>query len=276
MRIELTSEPGNPDRPNEDFASVAVPASGQGGSLVVLDGVTPPRGGTGCLHSVPWFTARLGGTLGELSVSRRDMTLAAVLAEAIRRTADTHRDTCDLSHPRTPQATVVLARWDAERVEYLVLSDSVLLIEDASGSLAALVDDRLDRVPRSSLVSDEVADATVRNKEGGFFTAAADPSVAARAVTGELPRAQARTLVALTDGATRWAEKFREGDWADLFALVRKEGTEALVARVRALEDADERDRAFLRRSKTHDDATAVYVELWSAARPGPIRPDQA
>ncbi|MFF1354195.1 protein phosphatase 2C domain-containing protein [Streptomyces sp. NPDC058297] len=276
MRIELTSEPGNPGRPNEDFASVAVPASGQGGSLVVLDGVTPPRGGTGCLHSVPWFTARLGGTLGELSVSRRDMTLTAVLAEAIRRTADTHRDTCDLSHPRTPQATVVLARWDAERVEYLVLSDSVLLVEDASGSLAALVDDRLDRVPRSSLVSDEVADATVRNKEGGFFTAAADPSVAARAVTGELPRAQARTLVALTDGATRWAEKFREGDWADLFALVRKEGTEALVARVRALEDADERDRAFLRRSKTHDDATAVYVELWSAARPGPIRPDQA
>ncbi|WP_405599414.1 MULTISPECIES: protein phosphatase 2C domain-containing protein [unclassified Streptomyces] len=262
MRIELATEPGNPDRPNEDFASAAVPASGQGGTLVVLDGVTPPRGESGCLHSVPWFTARLGGTLGELSVSRRDMTLTAVLAEAIRRTADAHRQACDLSHPRTPQATVVLARWDAERVEYLVLSDSVLLVEDASGSVTALVDDRLDRVPRSSLVSDEVADATVRNKEGGFFTAAADPSVAERAVTGELPRARARTLVALTDGVTRWVEKFREGDWADLFALVRKEGAEAVVARVRALEDADERDRVFLRRSKTHDDATAVYLEL--------------
>lgn len=68
--------------------------------------------------------------------------------------------------------------------------------------------------------------------------------------------------MALTDGVTRWAEKFREGDWADLFALVRKEGAEAVVARVRALENADERDRVFLRRSKTHDDATAVYVEL--------------
>lgn len=161
---------------------------------MVLDGVTPPRGESGCLHSVPWFTARLGGALGELSVSRRDMTLTAVLAEAIRRTADAHRQACDLSHPRTPQATVVLARWDAERVEYLVLSDSVLLVEDASGSVTAMVDDRLDRVPRSSLVSDEVADATVRNKEGGFFTAAADPSVAERAVTGELPaRGRARS-----------------------------------------------------------------------------------
>ncbi|RVU20347.1 hypothetical protein EOT10_27060 [Streptomyces antnestii] len=261
MRIEIATDPGS-DRPNEDYASAAVPASGQGGSLVVLDGVTPPRGESGCRHSVPWFTARLGGALGELSVSRRDMTLTDILAEAIRRTADTHRQTCDLSHPRTPQATVVVARWDAERVEYLVLSDSVLLVEDEVGGVTALRDDRLDRVPRSSLVSDEVADATVRNKEGGFFTAAADPSVAGRAVTGELPRAGARTLVALTDGATRWVDKFHRGEWPDLFALVRKEGAEALLERVRALEDADEQDRVFLRRSKTHDDATAVYVEL--------------
>ncbi|MEU6659552.1 protein phosphatase 2C domain-containing protein [Streptomyces sp. NPDC046821] len=262
MRIELSTEPGNPDSPNEDFASAAVPAAGQGGSLVVLDGVTPPRGESGCRHSVPWFTARLGGALGELSVSRRDMTLRTVLAEAIRRTADTHRQTCDLSHPRTPQSTVVVARWDAERVEYLVLSDAVLLVEDAAGEVTAVRDDRLDRLPRSALATDEVADATVRNKEGGFFTAAADPGVAARAVTGILPRAGARTVVALTDGATRWVDKFHEGDWTDLFALVRKEGPEVLIARVRALEDADEQDRVFLRRSKTHDDATAVYVEL--------------
>jgi len=61
MRSELVSEPGDPVRPNEDFASVGLSASGQGGSLVVLDGVTPPRDGYGCLHPVPWFSARLGG-----------------------------------------------------------------------------------------------------------------------------------------------------------------------------------------------------------------------
>ncbi|MCQ4208306.1 protein phosphatase 2C domain-containing protein [Streptomyces longispororuber] len=262
MRIELSTEPGDPARPNEDYASVAVPASGQGGSLVVLDGVTPPPGDDGCLHSVPWFTARLGGALAELSASRRDMTLLDILAAAIARTADAHRATCDLSHPRTPQATVVLARWDADRVEHLVLSDSALLVEAPDGTVTPLLDDRLDRVPRSSLVSNEVADATVRNKEGGFFTAAADPSVAARAVTGTFPRAEARALAALTDGVTRWVEKFHEGDWADLFALVRKEGTEATLARVRSLELADAESRTYLRRGKTHDDASLVYVEL--------------
>jgi hypothetical protein len=260
MRIELATAPGTPERPNEDFASVALPASGRGGALVLLDGVTPPEGPDGCLHSVPWFTARLGGALGELSVARPDLTLREVLSAAIGRTADAHRATCDLSHPRTPQSTVVLVRWDDEQVEHLVLSDSALLVADPAGEVTAVLDDRIARLPRTTLASQTATDATLRNKEGGFFTAAADPEVAARAVTGTLPRAQVGAFAALTDGAARWVETFHEGGWQDCFALLRKEGPQALIDRVRALEDADTQ-RVFLRRAKTHDDAAAVYVE---------------
>ncbi|KMS83283.1 MULTISPECIES: protein phosphatase 2C domain-containing protein [Streptomyces] len=262
MRTDLVSEPGDASRPNEDFAGVGLPASGQGGCAVVLDGVTPPSGGTGCLHSVPWFTARLGGALTELTVSGRDLTLSEILARAIRRTADAHADTCELSHPRTPQATVVLTRWSADTVEYLVLSDSALLVRGPDGTVTPVLDDRLARLPRSALATDALVDANLRNKEGGFFTAAADPAVAARAVTGTLPRRQVRALAALTDGATRWTETFREGDWTALLDLVAKEGARSLVERVRELETADREERAFLGRAKTHDDATVVYVEL--------------
>ncbi|MCX5051010.1 MULTISPECIES: protein phosphatase 2C domain-containing protein [unclassified Streptomyces] len=261
MRTELVSEPGDSTRPNEDFAAVALPASGQGGALVVLDGVTPPRDETGCLHSVPWYVARLGGALTELTVSLPDVPLPQTLSRAIARTAEAHADTCDLSHPRTPQATVVVARWGLETVEYLVLSDSALLLESSEGSVTAVLDDRLSRLPRTALATDALVDSTIRNKEGGFFTAAADPSVAERAVTGALPRGEVRALAALTDGATRWVEKFREGDWSDCLRFVRKEGAGALVERVRTLETADT-ERVFLRRSKTHDDATVVHVEL--------------
>ncbi|WP_190013190.1 protein phosphatase 2C domain-containing protein [Streptomyces lucensis] len=262
MRTELVSEPGDAARPNEDFAGVGLPASGQGGCVITLDGVTPPSGGTGCLHSVPWFTARLGGALTELTLSDRDLTLPEILARAIGRTAEAHADTCDLSHPRTPQATVVLARWSADVVEYLVLSDSALLLQGADGEVTPVLDDRLGRLPASALATDALVDATLRNREGGFFTAAADPAVAARAVTGSRPRREVRALAALTDGAARWTEKFHEGDWADLFGLVAKEGARALVDRVRELETADYEARALLGRSKTHDDATVVYVEL--------------
>ncbi|ANB08522.1 hypothetical protein SAM40697_4564 [Streptomyces ambofaciens] len=263
MRTELVSEPGQADHPNEDFASVGLPASGQGGSIVVLDGVTPPRSGTGCLHSVPWFTARLGGALTELTVSLPDVPLVEALSRAIAHTAAAHAETCDLSHPRTPQATVVLARWSPASVEYLVLSDSALLVESPDGTVTGLLDDRLARLPRSALATEALVDANLRNREGGFFTAAADPAVAERAVTGVLPRGEVRTLVALTDGAARWVETFREGDWAECLALVRKQGARALVDRVRELERADAAGtREFLGRGKTHDDATVVYAEL--------------
>ncbi|MEU4997111.1 protein phosphatase 2C domain-containing protein [Streptomyces sp. NPDC021622] len=281
MRIELATEPGDPTRPNEDYAAVMLPASGQGGSLVLLDGVTPPAGDDGCLHSVPWFTARLGGTLGELSVSRRDMTLVEILAAAIKRTADTHTQTCDLSHPRTPQATVVLVRWDDERVEHLVLSDSALLVAAPDGRVTAVLDERLSQLPpairelrdtvralpRGSAEREAAgreygaAVEALRNAEGGFFTAAADPSAAARAITGSAPRTAVTAVAALTDGVGRWVETFREGNWQECFDLLRKEGPQHLVDRVRDLERADPEGTAFPR-GKRHDDAAAVYAEL--------------
>ena len=261
MRTELATVPGDQNRPNEDYASVALPVSGRGGALVVLDGVTPPQDGDGCLHSVPWFTARLGGALGELSVSRPDLDLPDVLGQAIARTADAHRTTCDLSHPRTPQATVALVRWDDERIEHLVLADSVLLVVHADGRVEPVLDDRIARLPRAALRSAAVTDATVRNKEGGFFTAAADPDVAVRAVTGTRPRTGVRALAALTDGAARWVERFGAGGWDDCVGVLRKEGPRGLIDRVRELEDEDAAAEV-PRRGKVHDDAAVVYVEF--------------
>ncbi|QDY78996.1 hypothetical protein [Streptomyces qinzhouensis] len=262
MRIELATSAGLPERPNEDWASVALPASGQGGSLVALDGVTPPRGDDGCVHGVPWFTARLGGALLELTTSRHDLQLTGILSTAIRRTADAHRQTCDLSHVRTPQATVVLARWGgpAGDLEYLVLSDSTLLLESPAGEVRAVLDDRLDRLPREALRTHASADV-LRNAEGGFFTAAADPSVAARAVTGRVPRAGVRSLTALTDGASRWTDLFKEGDWTDCVALLRASGPQALIDRVRAVETTTREETTGPIRWKLHDDATAIFVE---------------
>ncbi|MFJ9337813.1 protein phosphatase 2C domain-containing protein [Streptomyces sp. NPDC101733] len=257
MRIDLASAPGDPERPNEDWVSASAPAAG-GGVLVVLDGVTPPHGEDGCVHGVPWFSTLLGGRLTELSGSRRDMPLDRILARAIGETADAHRDTCDLSHVRTPQATVVMVRWDGSVVEHLVLSDSVLLLRAPGGKVTAVLDDRLDRLPREVLRSEAATDA-LRNAEGGFHTAAADPAVAARAVTGSTPRGEVTAVAVLTDGASRWTDTFGEGDWAACLEVLRVEGARGLIERVRAVESDPLRPSA---RHKRHDDASAVYAEL--------------
>ncbi|AEW96493.1 MULTISPECIES: hypothetical protein [Streptomycetaceae] len=294
MRIETATRPGTPERPNEDFTAVALPASGEGGVLVVLDGVTPPPAGTGCVHGVPWFTARLGGALLELAAARPGTALADCLTEAIARTAGSHASSCDLSHRNTPQATVVAARWNRDVVEHLVLSDSVLLIEDTTGrtaeeSVRAVLDDRLGRLPEPvramraavralppgsperAVAGAEYGRAVeaLRNAEGGFFTAAADPSVAARAVTGATPRADVRSLTALTDGASRLVEVFHECGWGELVEVVRAAGPEEVIRRVRAAEAADPSGTRFPR-GKRHDDATVTHAAL--GVPPVPLR----
>ncbi|MGH3761452.1 protein phosphatase 2C domain-containing protein [Actinophytocola sp.] len=284
MRIDLVSVAGEAGRANEDFAATAAGGPPHaGGAAVVLDGVTPPADGrTGCSHGVPWFAARLGGALLESAVSRSD-SLADCLAEAVARTAAAHGPGCDLSHAHTPQATVAAARWDDERVEYLVLSDAVLLLENTAGEVEPVLDDRLTEVrhrPEVAALRERVLDLpegsaeraearrvlvrtvdALRNTDGGFFTAAGDATVAARAVTGTRPRGQVRALTTLTDGAARWSEVFRLGDWAELFATLRESGAASLVTRVRAAEAADPGGAAYPR-GKATDDASAVFVEL--------------
>lgn len=284
VRIDVVSVPGDPDRTNEDYAGAALTLGGVHGVAVVLDGVTPPADGiTGCVHGVPWFTDRLANGIVRIAGTSPDTSLANCLDEAVALTALAHLPECDLSHVHTPQTTVVIVRWDSEQVEYLVLSDSVLLLEGADGAVRAILETRLDDVQRKPEVralherfsalpagSPERAAAfrefgqtveRLRNKRGGFFTAAADPNIGRYAVTGTEQRDAVRSAVALTDGASRWKEMFRLGDWGDLVDVLKKAGPRAVVEQVRAAEGAD-LDRRMFPRFKTHDDASILCLTL--------------
>ena len=81
-QLRIATEPGAAGRANEDYAAASLPAVGNDGALVLLDGVTPPPGppGTdGCRHGVPWFTGRLGSALLELASAQPALPLAGCL-----------------------------------------------------------------------------------------------------------------------------------------------------------------------------------------------------
>ncbi|MCG5212914.1 protein phosphatase 2C domain-containing protein [Streptosporangium soli] len=285
MRIDMVSVPSAGGVLNEDFIGAAVPSSDGGGVAIALDGVSPPAyGETGCVHNPAWFVARLGGALLDLAVTHHDRDLRRCLSEAVSRTAAAHVSTCDLRHVRTPQATVAIVRWGGDEAEYLVLADTVILMESVDGAFSSIIDTRLDEVRARAEFKEsnarlrkfvagteewhaamrahqEFVDDGFRNKEGGFFTAAGDPGVAARAVHGRLPRAQVRSVGLVTDGAGRWTEVFGRGSWEELFVTLKKQGARRLIDAVREIELSDP-GRTRFPRGKMHDDASAVFVEL--------------
>ncbi|MGW8436671.1 protein phosphatase 2C domain-containing protein [Nocardiopsis sp. NPDC055551] len=245
MPFLLATEAGTPDRPNEDFAAVTTT------SAVLLDGVSAPRDeDNGCSHGVAWYTHRLGALL--LAGMESGLPMREALVEAITAVSTAHSGTCDLTVQETPSATVVAVRVHDDALEYLVLSDSVLLSQ-ADGRIRVVADTRLDDLrPR---VGPGTAIRAWRNVPNGFWTAGADPRAAEEALTGTLPRAP---FLAMTDGASRSVEVFGDLSWSGIFELAREQGPAALLKRVRSLEGADPSGLRFPR-GKVRDDATALW-----------------
>ncbi|MGP4020150.1 protein phosphatase 2C domain-containing protein [Saccharopolyspora sp. 5N708] len=240
-----------PGHANEDYL-----AAGPDWAFV-LDGATAASGvDSGCVHDVRWLVHRLGGALAQrLAVSGE--TAANLLADAIQATASAHADTCDLRNPASPSSTVALLRLRGADLEYLVLADSPIVL-DVAGETRAIIDDRLEHLP--SYTVEAVREQ--RNRPGGFWVASTAPEAAYQAVRGVVPDGEVRRAVLLSDGASRYVERFGLADWAGLMDLVERAGPAELLRRVRAAEQAETPERRSQHRGKPHDDATAVFARF--------------
>lgn len=271
MKATLATTPADAHKPNEDFAGL-LPRS-----AVLLDGAGLSGTATLCRHGVAWYTNTLGVNILSLLGSGERTTLTEILEKAIAQTAESHRDTCDLQDPGTPSATVIIVRAAEGALDYLVLADSVLIINRADGSLAVTTDDRearighqyraeMDRLDNGTPEHDHARRQYVqkmrahRNKPDGFWVAAADPGAAREALTGQLPISQIRSVAMLSDGASRLVDRFGLATWDDAMKILSKEGPDELIRLVRDAELSDEAGSRWPR-GKTYDDATAVLFE---------------
>jgi hypothetical protein len=272
MTVRLASEPA-PGRPANEDAGFTVD-----GLVGVLDGVSVPDGvWSGCMHGPAWYVQRLSAHL--VDGYRRDPVtpLPRLLAFAIEAVRGDHGGACELDHPGTPASTVCLLKDAGERIEYLVLADSPLVLD--RGDIEVITDDRFARAVAgireaalsavTALDSSEHA-ARVRevaaqrqrltNRPGGYWIAAANPAAAYEAVTGTAQLRgpdRVRRAALLTDGASDAVERYELLDWRGLLDLLTASGPGQLIRRVREAENADGAGLA-RPRYKRHDDATAA------------------
>lgn len=222
----------------------------------VLDGATQPPGVTGgCVHGVAWLARHLGGALAVRLTEGSGEPLADLLAAAIEAVKARHSD-CDLDDPDSPSATVTMVRRNAERMDWLVLCDSPLLL-DLRDRLKVVLDDRAARLPDYTIEGVRKA----RNAPGGFWVASTRPEAAYEALTGSVETHDLNRAALLTDGASRLVERFGRTDWPGLLDLLESQGPKGLIAQTREAEaEAEARETAGPRRSKPYDDATAVLI----------------
>jgi hypothetical protein len=258
MRVTMTSAAaGRIGRVNEDFIG-AVPTA-----VVLIDGAGISGTESICRHGVAWYASRLGGSLLSLLSLVRDRSLSSLLAEAIEHVTDDHRDTCDVADPISPSATVAVLRVADGLIEYLVLGDSVLVLDRADGAPLVVSD------PREVIISESyrpkleaVAEGSDeyhrllrdlrahRNRPDGFWVAKDDPRAADEAITGICPIAELAGAVLLSNGASRIVDRFQLADWPGVMAVLTSTGPAEIIHRVRQAE---------ARHAVAPDDATIAH-----------------
>lgn len=266
MHISMATSAGHPGRPNEDFVG-AVPSA-----VVLLDGAGIPGTESICCHGVAWYTHRLGGALlGRLSRDDgRDLT--AVLAEAIEEIAADHRGTCDITNPSSPQATVAIARLHGSRLDYLLLADCFLVLDQISGGPLIISDERevtarrictapLAGVARGTAEYERIRDRCIealqarRNHVGGYWIAKDDPHAAEEAVTGTCPLRNLHSATLLSNGASRIVSPYALTSWPGMLQLLSTGGPAEIIRRVRQAEATTSHTPA----AEVPDDATVAH-----------------
>jgi hypothetical protein len=267
MEVRLSTSAAPDRRANED-GMLAI-----GDLVAVFDGVTQPATvDSGCVHGPAWYVGRLSTQLALSYASNPADALPNLLAAAIAGVTDEHRATCDLSRPTTPASTVCMLREGPDHVDYLVLCDSTLVL-DQGRRLAVVTDHRfrqvISQVHRKAAAGPGATPGGVMavtvekweytNQPNGYWIAAADPQAAYNAVVGTAPLIGAdrvRRAALLTDGASAAVDQFGLLDWNGLIDVLTTAGPAQLIHQVRAAEYAAhlDNDRP---RYKRHDDATA-------------------
>lgn len=258
MFFSAATEPGSHGSSNEDWVGIS-PAT-----AVVLDGVTVFKGvNTGCRHGTPWYVNQLGARL-LAAAADQEASLRSVLRGAISGVASLHAGICDLDQVGAPSAAVVIMRKNEYFIEYLVLADVTLLIETADG-VTVLTDERVNSLvddlagennPRTEIMKRR---ERYRNKEGGYWVAAADPEVAEHAEVGQVPLNGVTCAALMSDGVTRLVTSFGQADWPAILSLARAAGPTAVIEWVRRVEAGDA-ERKRWPRFKVSDDATIALI----------------
>lgn len=242
-------------------------------AVVLLDGATSLRPE---LQSGGWYAARLAGELAGRVTGYPGADLADLLAASIKTVAREN----GLQPGDSPSSTVAVVRWSATTVEGLVLADSPIVAFTSTGP-QVLADERLAAMPRGGGYRDRLragagyddehvvalrdaggAIGRLRNQEGGFWVAEADPDAAYYAVRATWPRADVSSVLMASDGVSCGVDSYGVfADWSAVRELATREGPEAVLDAVRKAEETD-RDGSRWPRPKPHDDQALAVIDF--------------
>ncbi|HEV3157287.1 MAG TPA: hypothetical protein VGZ00_08070 [Candidatus Baltobacteraceae bacterium] len=256
--------------------------SSAGNCVWLLDAATPPHGKKPS-ENTQLYVHALSNNIYKYIRREPNSALNLILAKAIGSASE--EANFDDEPAYLPYSTVILARKKEESIDYLVLGDSYLLINDGC-NWTTISDDRLKAcatterqavrsltakgVDQNSLLYREAHNALVQreaqlmNHENGFWVACDNPEAAMMALCGTINVSPMDfTIFAMSDGLARANTHLRTPiEFPEIPETILKLGATAFVNLLRA----SERDfgRYLGVSSSVHDDISYIQMSATS------------
>ncbi|MEU3273882.1 hypothetical protein ABZ639_23845 [Saccharomonospora sp. NPDC006951] len=224
-----------------------------GNAVVLLDGATEFRQD---LPSGGWYAARLGERIERLLLGAPHDDLGSVLGKAIAEVTEAG----SLTRRHSPSSTVAMLRWTDDTIEALVLADSPIVAFGQSG-FEVVADTRLDELRESGRLRTRAQVDRLRNSEGGFWVAEADPGAANQALRRTWRREEIEAVVLATDGVSVGVDDYRVLEWPSVLSIARDQGAARVLDVVRTAELGDP-GRTRWPRAKLHDDQALALIDF--------------
>jgi len=254
----------------------------------VLDGVTGINDRT--LLPGPsdaaWFVAQVQDVLPALLAAAPAAPIADLLGALVRELE--HRQLAAWLDPRgsagceTPAASFALARRLDDEIEIVRLGDCLVLVESSEGTVTVLEHPVLRQIEvetkraildlRSAAISDPHqirqrlmptlrAQRRRRNQVDGYGVLAAEQTCLSMLAVDRWPLHTLRRVLLASDGYYRLVDHYRAMSDTDLLRETSRQGADALIVHLRAVEAADPLGFQYPR-LKISDDATALLIEV--------------
>jgi hypothetical protein len=266
MRVATAQLPAAADSDDKVFTTP--------NAVIMLDGAS-------AFTSVPVrasvYAEHLGRHLRDELTAAPEYDLQELLGAAIRAAAHELK----LTAGNSPSSTVTVVRELADTLQILSLGDNLVIVPNE-----IITDDRLDQLDlaprrtyrdrltagfgyddehRAVLQELQAEQAKLRNREGGYWIAEAEPAAAAHATVRRRTLADTPSVVLATDGAYNTMRHLGLTDWPVL-VNANVDQLRAILLRCQRWEAETDPSGVRLPRAKRHDDKTVAAVHFSAGA----------
>lgn len=180
-----------------------------------------------------------------------------------------------------PSSSIVLTRWIKDTLEYFILGDCTLIIEN-NNKLNVIKDDSVTKLDNKVFqamdeimkkegktlpeAKKEVNNLIVRNRllkntNEGYWILGFDAEAVDRGLYGKIPFNSDTKLLMASDGFSAITDRYNYIDMENLIHEAQNKGLDNLCRKLREIEEEDSSGNKYPR-FKKNDDASAIYIEL--------------